>query len=142
MHPAIGITGTQKGATAAQIQTAAPWLAKFRQRTEWLNEGDCVGVDDQISALWRDLDGKLRAFIPDNPTKRAWREADVVELPAPYLVRNRAIVDNSAAMIAIPYEMEEQQRGGTWSTWRYAVARKVPTLLILPDGSVRKDNWR
>lgn len=49
---------------------------------------------------------------------------------APYLERNKHIVDNCEIMIACPKEVEHTVRSGTWSTIRYAwrVKRKITII--------------
>ncbi len=68
-------------------------------------------------------------------------------LPAlPFAERNREIVWASAVMLFTPGEMVEQQRSGTWATWRLAgpIDAKHPErlnrerFLILPDGTVQR----
>jgi predicted Rossmann fold nucleotide-binding protein DprA/Smf involved in DNA uptake len=52
------------------------------------------------------------------------------------LSRNRSIVHSTISLIAAPFEAEEQPKGGTWYTIRYA--RKVGNVvvLILPNGTI------
>jgi len=49
--------------------------------------------------------------------------------PAPYLERNRAIVDAGDIVLAAPQTLEEQQRSGTWATVRYG--RRLGRLVVL-----------
>jgi hypothetical protein len=52
--------------------------------------------------------------------KRTFKAAADVRGPKPYLNRNRHIVRETALLIAVPNELTEQPRSGTWSTVRYA----------------------
>ena len=65
-------------------------------------------------------------------------KADEVKPPLPPLTRNRHIVDTSDGIIAAPAEAEEQRRGGTWSTVRFARKRGKLLAIVLPDGTVVK----
>jgi len=140
--PAIGITGTQHGPTVQQFAAAFAWVDRFRKRTDWLNHGDCIGVDADFAKWWANMGGQLRAFPPVVRDKRAWVPSDITEPAEPYLVRNRLIVDASSCMVAMPREEVEQERGGTWSTVRYARRVGVPCLLVLPSGVIVKESWR
>jgi hypothetical protein len=58
--------------------------------------------------------------------------------PEPYLVRNRRIVDTCDVLLGAPAEEQEQVRGGTWSTVRYARAQGKTVYVVLPSGRVTK----
>jgi cytosine/uracil/thiamine/allantoin permease len=55
--------------------------------------------------------------------------------PGPYLWRNHQIVDATAALLACPFEFEEQLRSGTWATVRYARTLGRPIRFFWPDGT-------
>jgi hypothetical protein len=141
--PEIGVTGTQAGATDAQIDTLRVWFERFRERgVLWKNNGDCLGFDAQAGLLWKWFGGKLRLHVPDCDAKRAFLPGDAVEPPLPYLTRNRNIVDRSRALVAAPKGFSEELRSGTWATIRYARKCRLPVLIIFPDGSVAQERWR
>lgn len=138
----IGFTGTQTGATPEQ-HTAIDRLLRELLATD-LHHGDCLGADHEAHMIARDhLDLRVHLHIPINDTRRARcvaREGiDVVYPPLPYLERNRAIVDATAALIAAPKEMAETLRSGTWSTIRYARRQGKPVHIVWPDGSVSQE---
>ena len=56
--------------------------------------------------------------------------------PAPYLDRNRAIVDACDILYATPESMAEESRGGMWHTVRYARRVGKPVVIVWPDGTV------
>ena len=109
------------------------------------HHGDCVGADEEFHTL-------VRLFFPTVPvlihpptvdTHRAFCEGGSILPAAPYLKRNRNIVDLSTWMIAVPGERTEQLRSGTWSTIRYARKEGKPMLIIYPNGEreyVRADD--
>jgi hypothetical protein len=117
--PSIGITGTQHGPTVQQFAAVFAWVDRFRKRTDWLNHGDCVGVDAQFAGWWKDMGGWLRSHATPE-----------------------AIVSASSCIIAMPREEAEQERGGTWLTVRYARKMGTPCLLVLPSGVIVKESWR
>jgi hypothetical protein len=138
----LGFTGTRHRCTNRQhdaLSTILCWM--HAGGSQWLHVGDCVGSDYQAAMIWRQLGGKLHGHPPDVDTLRAFLDYDRLELPKPYIPRNRDIVDVSAAMIATPAEMIEQTRGGTWSTIRYARKLARPLCLIYPDGSMDRERW-
>jgi hypothetical protein len=138
----IGVTGTRKGQAATQLINASGVLKQYRkQGAVWMHHGDCVGSDDEMARTWKAFGGKLHGHPPSNPVLRAFLRSDAEEQPKYYLNRNRDIVNDSDILIATPAEMTEQNRGGTWSTIRYARMKGKRLLIILPDGSLRKENW-
>lgn len=99
-----------------------------------LHHGGCAGVDEQIHDY-----AKGHALIVVHPPENAawimdaskWRGETA--LPSkPYLERNKDIVDACDLLLVVPYEREEQERGGTWSTYRYAKRQGVPVLIFWP----------
>lgn len=133
----IGFTGTRKGMTSAQKRT---FLRLLRQvsATEF-HHGDCLGADAEAHQFVADRyphtaiivhpaeDGILRAFL----------KGSAVREEAPYLDRNKVIVDETEELIATPGERKERKRGsGTWFTVRYAKAAGKKVTIIYPDGVV------
>jgi hypothetical protein len=132
----LGFTGTRRPGTRIQRDTLKELLFEARAHgAEWMHNGDCVGLDAFAGTYWRAIGGKLHLHPPSDPRLRAYLDADIVEMPKAYLVRNRDIVNDSTRLIAAPNEMTEQDRGGTWSTIRYAILRKSPLMIVRPDGS-------
>lgn len=60
--------------------------------------------------------------------------------PAPYLMRNHAIVDQSDMLVATPAGDQEVVRSGTWATIRYARKLQKPLMIIWPDGIYKTVN--
>jgi hypothetical protein len=54
---------------------------------------------------------------------------------APFLKRNKNIVDYTDLLVACPNGFEEVIRSGTWATWRYAVKQEKLWIIIWPDGT-------
>lgn len=133
----VGFTGTQRGMTPQQYQTVWELLCARRQATGEFHEGDCIGADAQAAFLAREAGFRIICHPPENDTKRAFFPADETWPAAPYLNRNKTIVNRSQEMIATPGEVEEQLRSGTWSTIRYAVKTRKPVSIVFPDGLVR-----
>jgi hypothetical protein len=140
---AFGFTGTQRGWTAAQAQSAQEALAMFHSAGyEWMHNGDCIGADEQAGEFWQNvMRRKIHLHPPTVLAKRAWLPPDKVEFPLPYLERNKAIVDMSSILLATPGEMTEQLRSGTWSTVRYARKSVKCVVLVYPDGSQTGAEW-
>lgn len=135
--PRTGFTGTRHGLTPPQRNAL---LSEIGVLHGWLHHGDCVGADAYAHALAVSFGLLVQIHPPIAPELRAWcRDADVVLEPAPHLVRNRAIVDATKLLIATPVS-EEVLRSGTWSTVRYARRIGRPVVLVMPDGSVRRED--
>jgi len=136
----IGFTGTREGITDAQRSTLIRVLmGDDVWRTASFHHGDCVGAD-------ADFDAILRAIyacppIESHPCTFAVMRAHcerrgptVVHAPRRYDRRNREIVLRSATMLVCPKDMSEQRFGGTWATYRIALAEGRRVLVVWPDG--------
>lgn len=133
----FGFTGTQHGMTDAQKDALRRFLTGSSGE---LHHGDCVGADAEAHQIADECGYCPVLHPPTNYSKRAWCDvpAHLMKRERPYLDRNRDIVDDTVALIAAPREFEEQSRGGTWYTVRYARQRGKPVVLILPDGRIKQ----
>jgi predicted Rossmann fold nucleotide-binding protein DprA/Smf involved in DNA uptake len=59
--------------------------------------------------------------------------------PRSYLSRNRDIVRDTEMLVATPGEEAEHLRSGTWSTVRFARKLGRSVWVILPNGTVRRE---
>ncbi len=128
----IGFTGARKGMTDGQC-TYLEKVLEDLECTEF-HHGDCVGADSQAAYLVRSM-GNIkivchpptidtnRAFVPLRPMDRSLR-------PKAYLERNHDIVDACDHLMVAPKGNNEEQRSGTWATFRYARMRGVPITMI------------
>lgn len=133
----IGFTGTQRGMTVAQ-QTVVRRLSRSLVVDE-AHHGDCVGADADFDAIMRERGVPRHVHPPDDPKKRAFVRDFAVRYPTkPYLERNRAIVDDTDALIAAPKGATEEQRSGTWATIRYARNAGKAVTIVWPNGSIEQ----
>jgi hypothetical protein len=133
----FGLTATRYGMTDAQKDALRLFLAGS---TGKIHHGLCVGGDTDGHHIARDLGYWIVGHPPTNAALRADLLCDEMRTEKPYLTRNKNIVDETIALIAAPAEMEEQPRGGTWSTVRYARRQGKAVVLILPDGTINQTN--
>jgi hypothetical protein len=133
----FGFTGTQHGMTEAQKAALRNFLAGGSGE---LHHGDCIGADSDAHDIADECGYAVVLHPPTNPAKRAWRAVPdhMMKREKPYLDRNKDIVLDTVSLIAAPAEMEEQQRGGTWSTVRFARKQGKVVVLILPDGTIQQ----
>lgn len=129
----IGFTGTRDGMTEAQKTTLASLL---REHSGEFHHGDCLGADAQAHDLAKAAGLEPVAHPPLISALRAYKQTNKVYEPADYLQRNREIVDETTVLFATPKEFEEQPKGGTWYTIRYAKKRGRIPVVILPDGRI------
>lgn len=131
----FGFTGTQLGMTEAQKASLRGFLSGGSGE---VHHGDCVGADSEAHDIALDCGYGIVLHPPTNYSKRVWREVPFHQMrpERPYMERNRFIVLDTKALIAAPAEAEEQPRGGTWYTFRFARRHGKTTVLILPDGSI------
>jgi len=135
MDYCFGLTATRHGMSREQRDALCSFLSGTKGK---FHHGLCRGGDEDGHHIARDLGYWIVGHPPSNPALRAWLECDELRPEKPYLVRNKDIVDETIALIAVPSEPEERRRGGTWSTFRYARKIGRPTVLILPNGKIRQ----
>ena len=138
----IGFTGTSEGMTTEQAIHIIKYLdeALSDNPADYsAHHGDCVGADARFDEIAYDLGLSIYIYPPINPKKRAYCNLKhpyaYLAPEKEYLVRNKDIVNAAYIMIATPKEFEEQQRGGTWSTIRFAKKRNRLLRIIYPNGS-------
>lgn len=138
MH--LGFTGTQIGCEDAQVKALARLLVELAP--SHLHHGDCVGADELAHRIARAAGISVELHPPTVDAKRAFCEmlrGEVTRPPADYLVRNRAIVNATAALLACPREEEgETLRSGTWATVRYARSAGRPVYIVRPSGRIER----
>lgn len=112
--------------------------------TAW-HHGDCVGADAQSHRLAAGLGLKIVIHPPAREDARAFMSGGELRPAASYLRRNRAIVRETAGLVACPWQPfdpptldEHLQRteGGTWYTTRFACRRRKPVWIVFPAGEV------
>lgn len=136
----VGFTGTRAGMTDMQraVLRTLPEMKRV-----WFHHGDCRGADEQAHEI---ANGLLSQIVIHPPVNDSWRangglgcRADIILDPKPYLERNRDIVDAADILIAAPGSNDEQPRGGTWYTIRYARKMGKPIIIIYPAGRVERE---
>lgn len=123
----VGFTGSRHPRPADTIDRLRALLIEWGA-TE-AHHGDCVGFDAQAHDVCVELGIKTIAHPPSNPSLRAWKKADLILPPKPYLDRNRDIVNASNKIIAAP-DGPERERSGAWSTVRFAKSAGVHGVVL------------
>jgi len=140
----IGFTGTRKGCNDLQLQAIKLLLVALGPLDITAHHGGCIGADLQFHhALLNAGVGTINVY----PSSSKEYAAKLPEAPGgigvvlhpekPPLERNRDIILASDLIVAAPFELDEQQRGGTWSTWRLANAKGKSTILVPPNAKCR-----
>lgn len=134
MH--LSITGTRKGLTEAQFDVAKQFIIED-DCIEVLHEGDCAGVDQQVTLMFQDIAPEI--WVVCHPAirvgTRAYGEYDEIREGKGPLIRDQDMVDEGDYLWAFPCS-EEIVRSGTWTTVRMARKKGIPITIIMPDGSV------
>ena len=127
----IGFTGTQHGMSGRQRAALSAVLQLYRKHS--FHHGCCVGADEQAHRIAGRLNWPIVLHPPSNSSKTALCPHPThIMHAAPYLVRNRHIVNESDLLIAAPASREEELRSGTWATVRYARSVGKPVIILDP----------
>jgi len=129
----IGITGTRRGASTAQLAALEAWFTDCR--ADELHHGDCRGVDEVVAKMARRHKVRIVSHPPNIGTSRAYVPSDVYFKVLPYIERNHVIVDMTDGLIVVPNSPAELIRSGTWATCRYARSKGKRIWIIYPDGT-------
>lgn len=137
----VGFTGTRYGPTDQQKASLNIILSRIN-RDYILHHGDCVGSDKYANDR-ADSDTQCEMIKIYPPNKSAMREychlwnktPTTVAKEKDYKVRNQDIVRSSDVLVAVSQTSEETLRSGTWATVRHAHSKKVPVIIIWPDGT-------
>lgn len=141
----IGFTGTRHGMTDDQRITVMVVLRDLAGDSQPLDvtahHGDCVGADSDFHDVCKWGGYWMVGHLPIDSEHRAFCTFDETRLPLKHMQRNAQIVKAADVMLACPYEMTEQERGGTWRTIGMTRKAGKPLAIIWPDGSVTKERW-
>lgn len=141
----VGVTGTREGLAPKQVVSLFSTMIELASAFGGveLHHGDCVGADATAHDLAISLGWKVVIHPPTKDTARAFKVGTETRSPAPYLARNRVIVDEADVLIVLPKQESRpvaDVRGGTWYTYRYAVKqRSCATVIIWPNGNVEAE---
>jgi hypothetical protein len=137
----IGTTGTKNGGSPEQLAEARRKLVEWQsQGADELHHGWCIGWDDQIAAIAKELGYRIVAhpgFGPKNPESTKYRglfnKNDEVRESKPFIKRDQDIVNETDCVLAGPAGRIEQVRSGTWTTVRFArkQGRREPDQLYI-----------
>lgn len=140
----IGISGTREGMSKLQKETFLHFSNTLTTQftdLKYFHQGQCQGVDVEAARL---LKSEFNLFIVSHPPVKkdllGQCTNDIVKQAKGYFARNRDIVNASELMFILPKESQVQSTGGTWYTYKYALAANKPVILILPDGSYQLFN--
>lgn len=140
MRHTIGFTGTRGKIADYQERRLLELLLAFHDDgcTEF-HHGDCEGADEKAHDIALRIGYRIHIHPPSDPKARAFCHKKpaaphqyVMYPPAPYLVRNRSIVNHSEIMVATP-SGPEVMRSGTWATVRYARQQSKYLYVIYPN---------
>lgn len=136
----VGFTGTRFGMSELQKQALYNKLAELKDNQLYaeyailwdeFHHGDCVGADAEAHAIALTFRFKVVIHPPDQDKLRAFCVVSYkIEVPKPYLDRNKMIVDSCHLLIAAPRTNGEELRSGTWSTIRYAKHKKKEVYIL------------
>jgi hypothetical protein len=126
----VGVTGTRMGMTQHQKEQFI--LKLYDLDVHEFHHGDCIGADAEAHDIVREFFPDVRIIIhpPAKTTTQAFKQGDESRLPAPYITRDKAIVNESEYLIGAPLTNDEVIRSGTWTTIRYARKTNKPHKVL------------
>jgi hypothetical protein len=130
----VGVSGTRNGCNPAQYLQLELQLEDMFGLYDTVMHGDCSGVDYEAHIIAYRIGYQIEIFPPLDPKHRMFLPSDRTHAAAPYLDRDRAIVDEGDSMLIVPQYAEKDprsKRSGTWYTYRYALAQGKPLTLIV-----------
>lgn len=130
----LGFTGTRGGMTLPQVRRLQSWRATLLAQYTDLHEGDCIGADEKMVDIFKDL-MTIVCHPPIDDSKRAFAYYDEIREPKEYIARNHDIVNESVMLIATPKGYHDLLRSGTWATIRHAARTNKRAVIIWPDGT-------
>jgi hypothetical protein len=121
----IAFTGTSRGTTPGQQNQGREFLLQmFNIGYRRFRHGDCIGADAQFARIAKDLGYYLICHPghPKDPSETKYRaftdfNDEILDI-RPFLDRDRDMVNESALLLAAPYQDYEVNRSGTWTTVR------------------------
>lgn len=122
----LGVTGSRWHPSEDARIRIMEFLSANVDDIESLHHGVCVGCDEYVATLARDLGIVTHGHPPTNQEFMSSFVSVYTEPPKSYLARNRDIVDVSDFLLAIPREDSK----GTRYTMTYARKRGVPMEVI------------
>lgn len=131
----LGFTGTREGMSDRQMYEIHLMLQDLWQRgAREFHHGDCVGSDAQAHVIAESFGYHVHIHPPEDDRFQAFCKptSGTVYAPAPYLVRDQAIVDACDILIATPQQEQEIHRSGTWATIRMGLASHREVWVIRP----------
>jgi len=139
----VGFTGTRHGMTEPQRAAVMALLRELAAHGPLVgHHGDCIGSDGEFHDLCRELHGRVVIHPgPDTDPDHAGKVADERVEALTHMKRNKQLVLAATAVIATPFEMTEQELGGTWKTIGMARKARRPLAIVFRDGSVTLEGW-
>ena len=135
----IGITGTREGMSDIQrtkfTSAVVGLIKKFGVENIKFVHGDCLGVDVQAAEIVTELGIYTIARPPIKEEQRAFHKSNEILEQEGYLERDRKIVDTSDVMFVITKNDNLNLKSGTIYTYKYALKKNKPYVLILPNGT-------
>ena len=142
----VGFTGTRHGMTEQQKRCLGMIFEAWKDFAGIeLHHGDCIGADAEADEAARFFPRSvIITHPPINEGKKKWRAycvSDQRQEPKDYIERDHDIVNRSDFVVAAPRGFTEEIRSGTWATVRYAKTRKIPFVVLWPDGAISYNQW-
>lgn len=126
----VGFTGTREGMSLHQKEQFVIKMAELHP-TEF-HHGDCVGADAEAHDIVREFfpNVVIHVYPPLSSKQQAFKAGDITYNRAPYLDRDKSIVDSVEHMFGAPKSNIELLRSGTWTTIRYARKQSKPIVVL------------
>lgn len=140
----LGFTGTRMGFTPMQDAVMRKTLFRLLETEDVkaFHHGLCRGGDQRAHELIRELSPSMMIvghpmIGKGNQALYLYEDCQELRADAEPLVRDQAIVDEAGLLVVGPKDFKEVRRGsGTWATYRMALKRGIPIIIVWPDGKI------
>ena len=149
----IGFAGTLEGMTKRQKSAFLKIMRKFKltyDRVD-LHIGNCPGADkDALDIIFENNLAYSISYYPSKEPERTGfnlledfedvsKKVRFKEMETkPHFERNRKIIDDVEAVIAVPKQEREEKDSETWAAIRYTKILKKRVFTIYPEGNTTK----
>lgn len=132
----LWFAGSREGMTLQQKDIVKEFVFEHRHILNTIRHGDEIGSEQEFHNICYNLNliDKMVIHPLNNRKHRALCKAPNILPPTSYEIRRQAMADNSSFLLAIVNNYKENLRSSCWSLVKLAKDKKMPVLIVYPNG--------